>query len=181
MDFLLESLVSFLDHPNTTRFVSPFLKLESNPYFKNHLSLFSSLAQALIDRMGSDVEALSKDNIDKLVAKSRNLSRLLYKMSKAQVSGTVDEQKILALLSMVDKKEQMAKNVLTSEILNKFRELKEVLVQSLVLSLNIKKSDSMNQVLEVCLRNVELSMKTRVTVLNPETKFPKVKFDAYYE
>ena len=60
----------------------------------------------------------------------------------------MDESKIMTILVMIDKKEQMAKSVLSSEMISKFRSLKEILIQTMILSLNIEKSDYIKEFME---------------------------------
>jgi hypothetical protein len=63
----------------------------------------------------------------------------LYKVNKNKVEceEAIDVNNLVEVLTKVAKKEEMAKNVLTGDILSKFKQLKENLLKTVILAYNL--------------------------------------------
>lgn len=95
--------------------------------------------ETLESRVKAAVETLGKDNIDSLISISTSLQRTLYKLKKFEVS--CDEAKVRVIAKglqdsfvKIAKKEEMAKSVLSQDVLAKFNAIKESVLRSLILA-----------------------------------------------
>ncbi len=63
----------------------------------------------------------------------------MYKVNKNKVEceEAIDVNNLVEVLTKVAKKEEMAKNVLTGDILSKFKQLKENLLKTVILAYNL--------------------------------------------
>ncbi len=95
--------------------------------------------ETLGTKLKTQIEALGKDNIDSLGLSVTASMRALYKLKKFEVvcsqTRLIEVSKVLqeAFLA-VSKKEEMAKKVLSGDVLSKFKAIKEALLKALILA-----------------------------------------------
>jgi hypothetical protein len=95
--------------------------------------------ETLGTKLKTQIEALGKENIDSLGLSVTASMRTLYKLKKFEVASSqtrlIEVSKVLqeAFLA-VSKKEEMAKKVLSGDVLSKFKAIKEALLKALILA-----------------------------------------------
>ena len=144
IDFMNESIYMQPEKPNIIRVFHTILKTFVNKdsvYFKDIVNngLIMKYVETLESRVKAAVETLGKDNIDSLISISTSLQRTLYKLKKFEVS--CDEAKVRVIAKglqdsfvKIAKKEEMAKSVLSQDVLAKFKAIKESVLRSLILA-----------------------------------------------
>lgn len=147
--FMLESMLLQPEKANVIRMISALLR--ANKGSPSDIMVIEGVVMGyfkhLITKVSTEVENLGKENIESAVLKSANIQKTLYKLNKFEVKCPTNDIKeslkvITEAFNKVTKKEDMAKNVLTHEILAKFKTLKENLLKSVVLSHNLLGDES---------------------------------------
>ena len=145
LDFAQESLAVAIEKPNIIRVMHSVLKgiPRDSQYFKTKIipGLVMRYMDALLGKVQGEIEEMSKENIDGISAKVLAVLRLCYKLNKFNVSVQDVEFKgnqLQTLFNKVNQKEEMAKKVLSSDVLAKFKLIKENLLKSIVLLYNLE-------------------------------------------
>ena len=74
----------------------------------------------------------------------------------------------------------MAKNVLSPEMLSKFKTLKENLLKIIILALNLNLGDQLDKFFKQLLESSQVDNSLKTKIILPIADFKKVDFSLYY-
>ena len=74
----------------------------------------------------------------------------------------------------------MAKNVLSPEMLSKFKTLKENLLKIIILALNLNLGDQLDKFFKQLLESSQVDNYLKTKIILPISDFKKVDFSPYY-
>lgn len=184
-----ESINLEIDKPNIIRVIHALLKGFTNkesPYFTQNVlkGLVLNYITTLLTKVSEDVENLSKENIDGLSSKVLCLWRTYYKLNKFAVK--VGEEQIMnygkqlqTLFNKISMKEEMAKKVLSADVLAKFKTIKDNILKAVILNQNLSSArdqPDFKAFLSQSLQSATLDMTLKAKLLLPESGMPKIKF-----
>ena len=130
------------------------------------------------------MQSLGKENIDALTQAVTAAQKVIYKLRKFDVPCR--QAKFIGFQEAflaVSKKEDMAKNVLSVDILAKFKAIKVTLLKAVILAQSLQESPSVEFVAFTTsvLTSKTLDQQLKAKLLLPDSDFKKLKFASFYK